>query len=219
MSLTFRKICLLAALISLPALAGCNYIGAAAQALPLADTPAAYKDLKGQQVGIMVWADRGITIDHPSISPDLARGLQKKIQEAADAGADEVKDIKWTKVDTLLRYQEAHPETQYDPAEQIAPKLPLTRLVYIEISSFTLHPNDTQDLYRGDITASIKVVAVKDGKATIAYREDTVQVIYPPHTPPEGLPDMDPDKLYEQTTDALTSELAKRFVSHESDAE
>jgi hypothetical protein len=215
----FRRLFFIMGLLALPGLTGCSFLGVAAQALPGADTPASYKDLRGQKVGIMVGADRGIQIDHPSIQPDIAKGLQKKLQEAADAGADEVQKIEWAKADEILRFQDSHPEMQYDPAEQIAPHLPVTRLVYIEIATLSLHPNESPDLARGDAIASIKVVSIKDGKATVAYREDTVEVIYPPHSPPEGLPDLDEGKLYQETTDTLTTELAKRFISHESDVE
>jgi hypothetical protein len=215
----FTQLVLLTGLFCLPSLAGCNYLGYAAQALPESDTPAAYKDLKGQKVGILVWADRGIVTDHPAIQPDIAKGLQKKLQEAADAGADEVQKITWAKADDILRFQDSHPELQYDPAEQVAPKLDVTRLIYIEITAMSMHPNDTVDLFRGDAIASIKVVAINNGKAAIAYREDTVEAIYPPHSPPEGMPDLDEAKLYEQTTDTLTTELAKRFISHEPDVE
>ena len=104
------------------------------------DVPASYAGLKGQTVGVLVWADAGIVIDHPRIFADIADSLQNKLQQAKDADVTELKGTKFLANNKVLRFQDAHPESQADSAEQIALKLPLTRLIYVEVGSLSIHP-------------------------------------------------------------------------------
>src|SRR5258706_2821065 len=65
-------------------LTGCNVAGVFAQVLPVADTAPAYPGLKGQTVGVMVWADRGSRIDFPMLQADVARGITTKLSEISN---------------------------------------------------------------------------------------------------------------------------------------
>lgn len=196
-------------------LCGCELVGVAANAASGDEQVAAsYTGLKGQHVGIMVWVDSAVAIDHPQLQGEVARGLQDKLQQAANVGDANVKKIVWTKADQILQFQEDHPELQTVSAEEIAPRLNVTRLIYIEVDSFSLHPNQTVDLTRGSITADMKVLEVADGKANATYQENDIDVIYPPHSPPEGLTGLNDDEVYSKSVDAFTTELAKRFIVH-----
>jgi hypothetical protein len=201
--------------------AGCNAVGVVAQsASPPPDITAAYAGLKGQTVGIMAWADRPTRIDFPTIEADIDRGLQQKITEAADSHADEVQHITWTNSDRILEFQENHPELESEPAEEVAPRLPggITRLIYVEIVSFSLHSNEAVELSRGVLTVNLKVVELTNGVAKVAYQEDDLTAIYPSDAPPEGAPNLADVQVYQQTVDALTTELTKRFITHPSDS-
>ncbi len=196
-------------------LAGCQLLGVAASTLPQPDVAASYAGLQKQNVGIMAWADRGVTIDHPAIQPDIAKDLQDKLQQAAASGADEVKEVRWAKIDDILRFQEDHPEMRFDPAEEVAPRLGVTRLIYVEVASVSLHPVEAVDLSRGDIVVNLKVIEISGGKSKVAYQEEHIAGLYPPHAPSEGVAGMEDDQvLFRRTLDVLTTELAKRFISH-----
>jgi hypothetical protein len=196
-------------------LCGCDAVGVVANAASGDEQVApSYTGLKGQRVGIMVWVDNGVAIDHPTLQGEVARGLQDKLQQAANAKDNGVKDITWIQADQILRFQEDHPELQTDSAQEIAPQLKLTRLVYAEIESLSLHPNRSVDLTRGSVIGDIKVVEVSDGKAQVVYQESNVNITYPPHTPPEGMTGLDDDDVYTKSVDAFTTELAKRFITH-----
>jgi hypothetical protein len=198
-------------------LAGCNILGLAAVADRAAgDTPveASYKGLKGQKVGIMCWADTGIVIDHPSVQGDISGSLQAKLDEAARDGADETKQINWKPSQEISNYQQAHPEFAADPAEQIAPKLGITRLIYIEITSLSLHSPTSPDLARGSATGNVKVVEVENGTAKVVFQENSIAVDYPKNAPPDGLETLRDDEVYQQTIGALTTALSERFIRH-----
>jgi hypothetical protein len=196
-------------------LCGCDIVGVAANAASGNEQVAAsYTDLKKQRVGIMVWVDTAVAIDHPAMQGEVARGLEDKLQQAANAGDDNVKAIVWTKADQILQFQEDHPELQTESAQEIAPRLNVTRLIYVEIESFSLHPNQTVDLTRGAIAADIKVLTVAGGKAEMAYQESNIDVFYPPHSPPEGMTGLDDEEVYTKSVDTFTTDLAERFITH-----
>src|SRR5207247_10330315 len=72
-------------LLSVPT-GGCGILGIAANAVPEADVPARYTGLKGHTLAVMVWADRGVQIDYPSLRLDVAAGGQATPPPAVKAG-------------------------------------------------------------------------------------------------------------------------------------
>jgi hypothetical protein len=198
---------------------GCNSeLGVAASAVTgEVDVKPVYSGFKGQKIAILVWADEGITADHPRITAEVANGLQDKLQQAIDAKVDVWKGTTFFDNSAVFSYQEAHPESQSDPAEQIALQFPITRLVYVEVQSLSLHPGESMDLSRGDIVADVKIIEVNDGKSKTAYENDNVSALFPADAPPEGLTGLNENEVYAKTLDALTTELGKLFVPHTSE--
>lgn len=200
------------------ACAGCDAVGVvASKVVGVDDVAPAYTGFKGQRVAIMVWADEGANVDHPSLRSDIAFSLQGKLQQGVDAKVDELKGTTFLDVNRVLQYQEAHPESQSDSADQIALRLPATRLIYVEVQSISLHPNEAVDLSRGQAVADIRVIEVSHGVARMGYQNDNVSGIFPPHAPPEGLPGLSDDEVYHKSIDALTTELGKIFITHQAD--
>jgi hypothetical protein len=201
------------------ALSGCAFVNLVAVAAGKPPIKAAYSGLKAQRVGIMVWVDHAASIDFPSVQPDLARGLQGKIKQAAAAKADEVQNIEWVDAGIILRFQEAHPELEAESAADLARRLDVTRLIYIEVGDLSLHPNESVDLARGAIDVDLKVIEVANGQTSVGYSESNISAIYPLKAPLEGLPGLSDSDVYHHTIDTVTSELAKRFITHEADTE
>lgn len=198
--------------------AGCDALGIASYAVTgEKDIAPVYSGLAGQDVAIMVWADEGVALDHPSINADVARSLLGKFQQGIDGKLKELKGTSFVDVSAVLRYQEAHPETQVDPPEQIAPHLPCTRLIYVEIDSLSLHPGESIDLSRGQAVADVKVIEVGASHAKTAFQEGSISAIFPKDSPPEGVYGLSDDMIYSKTVDALTDEIGKIFMTHPSD--
>lgn len=178
-----------------------------------------YRGLANQKCGIMVWADEGVVDDYSSIQLDVARGLELKLKEADKAKLADAANITWVAPERILQYQQNHPEVSTEAVEEVASRLPLSRLIYIEIDQFQTHPTDSPDLSRGSITATIQVVEVDHGHAKVAYTERNVNVVSPKNCPPEGLPDLDDGEVYQGTLEAFTSAVGQRFVVHEVDVD
>src|SRR5256885_8652398 len=127
----------------LPFLAGCAALGVAAYKLEPPETiRPKYANLVNQSVGVMVWADRGIRIDWPTLRLDLANAIQQKLKEQTldEKGKPKAKTLLGVTYPvqpaSIVRYQEDHPEVEAMPITDFAPKLGVGRLIYVELEDF-----------------------------------------------------------------------------------
>ena len=209
-------LCLLALLCPL-SLSGCMVAGVVANAMPRF-TAAAYPGLAGQTVAVMVDVDDAILIDWPELRLDVAAGVQDKLHQAQAAGSKELEKTQFpVPPASVVRFQREHPEIHAQPLTKIAPRLGgISRLIYVEMEDFQTHPAGSVDLFRGSVSARVRVVEVADGRAHVAY-EDVVKALFPVRAPEEGVPGADEYAIYRGTVNELTSEIAKRFITHESE--
>jgi hypothetical protein len=196
---------------------GCNVLGLAASAVPEGDIPARYKDLRDHSVAVLVWAPRGLEVDYPALRLDLVTAIQGRLQRAQKAGRGELKNTTFPHAPaSLVRFQEDHPELERSPIVNVAPRLGVQRLIYIELENFQTRAEQAVDLYRGAATVSLRVVEVEGGKAKVAYEESGLTVVYPPAAPPEGVPGAGDARMYRGTVDQLSTGVARRFYAHPS---
>jgi hypothetical protein len=205
--------------VSLLVLPGCTLIGAiGSKVAPPVSIPAAYKGMQNQSAAIMVWAPEGTMIDFPDVRLDVAGSLQKKLEVAGKAKQKELAGLTFpTSAAAVVRFQDAHPEVESQPVTDVAAKLGVSRVIYVEIENLQTRSDAAVELYRGSATATLKVVEVPagGGSGTVAYEESAVAAVYPPNAREEGRPDGNDFVFYRGTVDALTTELAKRFFQHE----
>ncbi len=195
---------------------GCGAIaGNLAKAMPAAEVPASYKRLKGQSVAVMVWADAAIRADWPRLQSDITSSVLDKLEQAKKAKTPEFEGTTFPlRAPSIIRFQEDHPELEAEPVADVATRLGISRLIYIEISGFQTRSDLSVDLYRGSISGSVKVIEVSNNKGKVAYQEDDIKSLYPPKSPEEGLPASSDDRIYGGTVDRFTAEVATRFVPH-----
>src|SRR5215213_2725554 len=94
-------------LLLLLSLAGCNALGVAAYKLtPPPTIKPKYTNLQNQSIGVMVWADRGLRIDWPSLQLDLANTIQTKLNNPENAKKKELKGVTYpVQPASIVRYQ------------------------------------------------------------------------------------------------------------------
>src|SRR5947209_18686246 len=133
-------------------LSGCNLIAAAAQLAPPPATAAAYTNLKGQTVGVLVWVGREARIDYPVLQADIARSLTSKLTELTQPKdkhtkpRPELEGIQYLNPMTIVRFQEDHPELEGMAPKDVATRLGVTRVIYIEVKDFRTHAPDSPDI-------------------------------------------------------------------------
>jgi hypothetical protein len=212
------NLCLLSLLMLLTLLpAGCAVFGLAASAMPEPDVPAQYAGLKGHSVAVIVWSDRGLQIDYPSLRLDVATAVQAKLLQAVRARSKDVQGASFPyPAASVVRFQEDHPETADQAIVDVAPRLRADRVIYIELQTLQTRTDDAVDLYLGTALASVKVIAVDPatGKGTAVYEESDIAASFPPKAPPEGYPGIGDAKIYRGTVDRLSTLIAVRFFSH-----
>jgi hypothetical protein len=198
---------------------GCNLLGAVAGKMPKPDIDAAYKGLANQTVGIMVWADRStILIDWPSIQLDMGAMLQEKLKRAAPESKDDLKGISFPyEAASFVRYQRERPALEVSSITDVAPKLGVSRLIYVEVNSISTRAAESFALKLGQGDVTLKVIEVEGGKAKVAY-EDRITVQYPKRSPKEGELNRTDRNMYVGTIDSLTTELALKFIRHPDDS-
>ena len=193
-------------------LSGCAVLGLAAHALPPATVKPQYTNLANQSIGVMVWADRGIQIDWPSMQLDLANAVQKRLADDKDA-----KTLKGATFPvqpaSIVRYQRDHPEIEAQPITQVAPKLGVSRLIYVEVEEFATRSDMSVELFRGQAEATVRVLEISpDGVAKIAFEKNDVIAVFPPKVPREGIPNAGDRQIYAGLIDAFGTEIAHLFV-------
>ena len=224
---TLWQCCLLLSALCGPLLlSGCAALGVAAYKLAPPETiHPQYTNLVNQTVGVMVWADRGIRIDWPTLQLDLANNIQNKLK-AVQIDKDQKKNaIPLTGTTfpypaaSIVRYQKDHPEIEALPIGDIAPRLGVNRLIYVEVQSFSTRSDSSVDLYRGTARAIVKVFEIEDGKATMAHEWNNVDASYPPKSPPEGQPGIGDGRTYAGTVDTMGTQVAHLFVPYQVEEE
>jgi hypothetical protein len=195
--------------------AGCNYIAAAAALTPVYQD-AKYKGLSKQSVGVMVWADRGVSIDWPTIQLDTAGSVESKLQASQKAKVPELEGTTWPVLPaSIVRYQRDHPEIEAYPIADIAPRLGVTRLIYIEIQEFRTRSETAVELFRGSMSANVKILEIANGHAKVGYEEDGVRVIFPRKSLPEGALEGQDVQIYGGVLDEFSDALCERLIRHE----
>ena len=203
------------------AASGCAIAALFAEAMPKPKVPPAYKGLQKERVAVMVWTDRAMAIDWPMLKLDLGRGVQSRLQEQAQQ-KDHPKELEGTTFaapESVIRFQRDHPETETQLISDVAPRMDINRLIYIEVEQFHTRPEQSLELFRGGITVNLKVVENSDGKAKVAFQRDNIHVVYPPNGPEEGTPGLNDAEVYEKTLTALATQIVNQFVPHPPDEE
>lgn len=200
---------------------GCAVFGVLAHAAPPPTIDAKYKGLSKQTVGVMVWTDRALAIDWPTLQLDVTKSIQTALQQQAGK-KDHPKELEGTKLveaESVVRFQRDHPETETEAITDVAPRMNLTRLIYLEVEKFETRPAESVELYRGTLTANLKVLEVTADKAKVVFDEPNVTVSFPAKGPEEGSPGLGDSQTYEKTIEAFTTEVVNRFIPHTDESE
>ena len=205
--------------VPLLSLAGCTLLGVfAGKVVPPPTIPAQYTGLADQTVSVMVWAGDGPLIDFPEVRNDLAGSLQNKLQQAVTAKTKVLQGATFPKpANSVVRFQTSHPEYESLPLTEVAPKLGTSRVIYVEVENLQTRSDASVELYRGSGSATLKVVEIPPGggPGKVAYEESGISAVFPPKAREEGTPDGNDRVIYSGLVNALSSELAKRFVPHQ----
>lgn len=197
------------------AAAGCAALGVAANAMPRPPVKPKVV-LAGTSVGVMVWADRGLRAAWPNVQENLGSGVQQRILIAQGVKQKELEGATFPyPAASFVAWQRNHPEMEAEPITDVAPRLHVRRLIYVELETLDTRASNAMALYRGNAEASLKVLDCDDPTkpAKILY-EERIRVTDSKQSTDDGRPDSSDSKMYVATMSRLADEIAKRFVEH-----
>lgn len=200
-------------------IAGCTALGVIADKAGRTIVPAVYTGLANQSVGVMVNADPGARNDFPRIQLDMAENLTNKLQSTQKNGVKELIGTTFPRSaapDAIYAFQRNYPQLEWEPIANVAPKFGVTRLIYVEVESFSLHPNNVPELYRGELTARVQVMEVSGNTAKSAYK-DRLTASFPADANSPGVLNANSRDIYLRTIDAFSASLVGRFVTHDAE--
>lgn len=188
------------------------------------ETPAkTYAGLGNQTCAIMVWADWRTRTEYNRLQVDLARMLEQKLtppappptteKQAKEKKAPAGSTVQYLNPASVVRYQREHPEIEGAPIVDVAPRLGVARVIYIECEEFEVQSPESIMILRGRAKVTLRVMEVAGGKATVVFEEPGISAHYPPDSPEGVVPS---DKytartIYNGTVEVLARKLAARF--------
>jgi hypothetical protein len=173
--------------------------------------------MTGQSVAVMVWADPAVRIDYPNLQLDLAGAIQSQLNpQDKKKQPKEMKETTWPwRPQSVVRYQHDHPELDGDNITDVAPRLKVSRLVYVEVDSLQTRSDYSMELYRGRVSGTLKVVEVENGTARVAYEEPDIEAIFPKKSPEEGVAELGDSKTYAGAVASFAVEVVHRLVAYQ----
>src|SRR5687768_16867542 len=200
---------------------GCQLLGIVASKAPARTVPPAYEGLAGKTTAVWVWVDPGVDLDYPRLSLDVATRLQRNLETVRDRGNRRQKgELKETTFPiqpaSVVKYQKRDPGLNMTPITQIAPRLEVERLIYIEVMDFTTQGGAAAGLLRGVATVNISVIEVdpRTNSARAGYEEQGARFVFPPGSREEGSSSLTEQAVYQGLVMQLADQASLRFISH-----
>ena len=197
-------------------LSGCVALAAIGAKTNYTTITPSYTGFANQSVGVMAWADDATRFEHDALVLDVTHGISAKLQGAQARNATELKGTTFPRSagpDAVYAFQSNHPEAAAEPIIDVAPRLGVSRLIYVEISNFNLHSGAVQELARGNLSGTVQVVEVSGRNAKVVF-SDSVQANFPEQSPDEGMPGLADRDTYIGTVDSFCTAVVGKFVSH-----
>lgn len=158
----------------LPMLAGCKLIAAPFLMWgdePTQKVPAKYPYLDGKKICIVVWAEQATLFEYPNVRFELSEWVSSELSNAL-RGATVVPNR------SIVELQNREPDWERMNPGEIGKRFGADRVLAIELTQYTTREPDSPHLYRGHISANIKVFDCAQPDAGPTYRTQ-VATAYP----------------------------------------
>jgi hypothetical protein len=138
-------------------LTGCQVIGfiaAGAEAYQKGKprtVQAEYTGLAGKTFAVVVSADRMIQSDFPGVTDELTARITEHLEKESGASGR-------VRTERLLRYLYDHPSWVAMPRGELAKRLGVDRLVYVELLEYQLNDPGNQYLWKGVAAGTVGVI-------------------------------------------------------------
>jgi len=161
-----------------------------------------FNRLEGKQVLVYAWAPPEIMWDYPKLRLDLSAYLGTYLQQKVP----KVRAVEAIRVEKHIEQQRTF---DLDPAE-LGRHFKADMVIHLSVYQFSIRDPEMAHFYRGRLGASVHLydMAKPDEPERIILQDAKVVV---PEAGPIGLENATADQIRQQTYDAFTVEVGKKF--------
>jgi hypothetical protein len=192
----------------LSALTGCAFFRGAVLLWgqePTKKVPAEYPYLTDKKVCILVWAEPYTMFEYRWVQLDVSEHVRVAMEETVH-GATFVPNRQ------VVEYQDHNPNWDKEDPAKIGQRFGADRVMLIELTQYTTREPDSPHLYRGHMSANVKVFDAAYTASQPAYKT-TIEVAYPPDS--VGQYGTDDQSIRRATMQAFAAQLAGRFYERQ----
>ncbi len=172
MSLAMTVLCLAA----LPTLSGCAALGVAANAtagpMKKVHVTADYTGLADKTVAIVIAADEFVLYRHPRAPLVVGQIVGGQI-------VANVTGAKLTDPADIVAFQRANPYWATLPYGDLAKRLGVERVIYIDLAEYSTHEPGNKELWQGVILANLGVIETDAANPDNFAYSNTIRAVYP----------------------------------------
>ena len=139
---------------------------------PTKTVPAEFPHLEGKKVAILVWADNDTLFEFRNVQLELS-------EYVAAALKANIKKLDLVPNRSVIDYQRSDADWDRKPPAQVGANLGAQRVLMIELTQYTTREPDSPHLYRGRISANVKIYDTSVANSSPTYKS-TIETIYPP---------------------------------------
>lgn len=168
---------LLSCAAALALLAGCKLLAAPFLLWgeePTKKVEAKYPYLDNKKICVLVWAEQGTLFEYPNVRYELAEFLGQELKSA-------LKGVTLTSNQTVVEFENREYDWERMNPASIGARFKAERVLMVELTEYTTREPDSPHLYRGHISANIKIYDTSQPDAGPTYRTQ-VATVYPPNT-------------------------------------
>jgi len=186
------------------AVGGCAPIAWLGQALipePQSTIEPEFADLEGHSVAVVIYADREVLYEYPRAVTDLSELIGGQL-------AQNVKNCRVLDGRGIIHFQDATLDWDAMEKTELGKKFGADYVLYVALSTFTMHEGGSDYLCRGEIIADVSIhkTAMPERQSRV-FAVHSFRVVHPPEAQPA-----DSDAVVRAVQAFAETEFATRLV-------
>lgn len=165
---------------------------------------AEYPYLQGKKTCILVWADRDTLFEYPHVQLEVSEHLAMPLKT-------NVRGISILPNENITDMQKREPDWDRVAPARLGARLGADRVLMVELTQYSTREPESTHLFRGRISANVKVYDTDHPDAAPAYRT-TVETAYPKDS--HGQWGTDDRQIRKGAMEAFADEVARKFYDH-----
>lgn len=168
---------------------------------PTKQIPAEFPHLQNKKVCTLVWAEMDTLFEYPQVQYELSEHVRAALEGT-------VPGISFIPNRQVVDFQRRTPEWERSDPVVLGARFGAERVLMIELTQYGTREPDSPHLYRGRISANVKVYNAARPNTAPVYRT-VVETVYPPDS--VGQWGSDDRSIRRGTMEAFASDVAGKF--------